>query len=86
MKINYFVSGDHDERLMPLLYIPGALNDAEQALEMLDAFYPRKRVAISLRGRGKSEAPQSGYSLDDHASDIEAAVDAGGLADYCLMA
>ena len=70
---------------MPLLYISGALNDAEQALCMLNAFYPRKRVSVSLRGCGKSESPSSGYSLDDHASDIEAAVKASGLAEYCLM-
>ena len=55
-------------------------------IELLDAFYPRKRVAVSLRGRGKSEAPQSSYSLDDHVSDIEAAVKASGFAAYCLMA
>ena len=71
---------------MSLLYIPGALNAAEQALGMLNGFYPRKRVAVSLRGRGKSEAPQSGYSLDEHASDIEAAVKVSGLAEYYLMA
>ena len=86
VRINYLESRTHDERLMPLLYIPGALNDAEQALGMLNGFYPRKWVAVSLRGRGKSEAPQSGYSLDDHASDIEAAVKASGLAEYYLMA
>ena len=86
VRINYLESRTHDERLMPLLYIPGALNAAEQVLGMLNGFYPRKRVAVSLRGRGKSKAPQSGYSLDDHASDIEAAVKASGLVKYYLMA
>ena len=56
VKVNYLESHNHDERLMPVLYIPGALNDAEQSLDVLDAFYPRKRVAVSLRGRGKSMA------------------------------
>ena len=29
VRINYLESRTHDERLMPLLYIPGALNAAE---------------------------------------------------------
>ena len=86
VKINYLESHDHDERLMPLQYVSGVLNDAEQSLDVLDAFYARKRVAVSLRGRGKSEAPKSGCSLEDHASDIEAAFKASGLAEYCLKA
>ena len=86
VKINYLESHNHDERLMPVLYIPGALNDAEQSFDVLNAFYARKRVAVSLRGCGKSEAPKSGCSLEDHASDIEAAFKASGLAEYYLMA
>ncbi len=54
IRINYLESRTHDERLMPLLYIPGALDAAEQALDMLNGFYPRKRMAVSLRGRGKA--------------------------------
>ena len=52
---------------------------------MLHSFNSQKTVGRQSSQLWKSEAPQSGYSLDDHASDIEAAVKASGLAEYCLM-
>lgn len=42
-------------------------------------------IAISLRGRGKSDAPYSGYKLSNHISDIEKVVDALGLEEFILM-
>lgn len=59
----------------PLLIIPGFTESAEDYVEIIRAFEDRKCVAISLRGRGKSDAPDSGYTLEDHVSDIKAVVE-----------
>ena len=41
---------------------------------------PRLRVlSFDLRGRGLSDAPDDGYSMDDHAADLVGALDALGL-------
>ena len=44
------------------------------------ALAPRRCVAISLRGRGESDAPETGYSLAEQASDITAVGAAAGSA------
>lgn len=59
----------------PLVIIPGFTESAEDYIEIIRAFENRKCVAISLRGRGKSDAPESGYTLEDHVSDIQAVVE-----------
>jgi len=47
---------------------------------------PRRVVAVSLRGRGKSDAPDRGYTFQDHVSDIRSVIDEAGLSSYCLVA
>jgi pimeloyl-ACP methyl ester carboxylesterase len=42
-------------------------------------------VAIDARGAGESEAPPSGYSAEDHASDALGVIRALGLARYVLV-
>lgn len=69
----------------PLVYIHGAYGTAEGFLPEMEALSPRRCVAVSLRGRGKSEAPETGYSFDHHVSDIEALVNHLGLDRFCLM-
>lgn len=69
----------------PLVYIHGAYGKAEGFLSEMEALSPRRCVAVSLRGRGKSEAPETGYTLDHHISDIAAFVKHLGLGRFCLM-
>ncbi len=71
--------------LSPLVYIHGAYGTAEGFLPEMEALSPRRCVAVSLRGRGKSDAPEAGYSFAHHISDIEALVGHLGLARFCLM-
>lgn len=59
----------------PLVIIPGFTESAEDYIEIIRAFEDRKCIAISLRGRGKSDAPDSGYTLEDHVSDIQAVIE-----------
>src|SRR6266571_8484238 len=72
--------------LVPIVFIPGALGTAELYYREIESLAPRRCVAISLRGRGKSAAPREGYSLEDHVSDIEAVVQSAELRSFCLMA
>jgi pimeloyl-ACP methyl ester carboxylesterase len=86
VKIHFLESNDYDNRLTPLVYVPGALNYAEQSVELLQEFESRRSISISLRGRGKSDAPTLGYSFADHVKDIEAVIMHSQVKKYCLMA
>ena len=86
IRLHYLDSGSSDPRLTPLIFIPGALGSADLYESELESFAPRRCVAMSLRGRGNSDAPSSGYALQDHANDIAAVVDAAKLSDFALMA
>lgn len=71
---------------VPLLFIPGALEAAEDYQDELPQFAPRRCLAVSLRGRGQSDAPATNYSFNDHVDDIEAVIQQVGLTRLCLMA
>lgn len=86
VKIHFLESNAYDKRLTPLVYVPGALNYAEQSVELLQEFESRRCISISLRGRGKSDAPTFGYSFADHVKDIEAVIKDSKVQKYCLMA
>lgn len=75
------------EQGLPVLLVPGALSPAEacQGLGLAMAAgdlggKPRRCLAVSLRGRGASEAPPFGYALRDLVQDIHAAAAVVGLA------
>ncbi len=72
--------------LVPVVFIPGALGSAELYLREIESLAPRRCVAISLRGRGKNNAPERGYTLEDHASDIDAVIRQSELNSFCLFA
>ncbi|UJF28122.1 alpha/beta fold hydrolase [Planococcus sp. 107-1] len=86
VKLHYMETAIFDDMMTPLVYVPGALNHAAQATELLGYFKDRRRISMSLRGRGKSEAPLSGYAFKDHVTDIEAVVGRSGVTEYCLLA
>jgi pimeloyl-ACP methyl ester carboxylesterase len=86
VKLHYLDTENYDINLTPLVYVPGAMNFAEQFVDVLKFFAPRRCLPLSLRGRGKSDAPSIGYSLDHHVSDIEGVVRNSKVENYCLMA
>ena len=55
--------------------IPGLAETADDWRELLELLAPMHAAAVTLRGRGRSSTPETGYSLADHASDIAAFVD-----------
>lgn len=69
----------------PLVIIPGLAEAAEDYREVVEKLYPRHCVVITLRGRGRSDAPASGYTLEHHISDIEAAIEEVELSRFVLM-
>jgi len=76
----------------PVVFIPGMTGDASiwennvALVRALDLAGPRKLVAISLRGRGASDCPDSGWTPQDHQSDIAAVIRAEKLGSYHLVA
>lgn len=54
--------------------VPGLAETADDWRQLCEHLAPVTAAAITLRGRGSSSRPPHGYSLADHASDIEAFV------------
>ncbi|GAA0359119.1 alpha/beta fold hydrolase [Bacillus horti] len=64
------------EELPPIVFVPGLTEGAEDYKELMEGITNRKSVALSLRGRGQSDSPVNGYTLEDHIQDIETVVGA----------
>lgn len=84
VKIHVLENGIPSGGLPSLLVIGGLWEPAERAVPVLCALSGHT-VALSLRGRGLSSTPETGYGLDDHLSDIEAVVKYCGLKNYCAL-
>ena len=73
--------------LAPVLFIPGMFGTAESFRKDIESHWSdRNCYSMSLRGRGQSDAPESGYQLADHVSDIAALVRQFGLKDLVIVA
>ncbi len=78
VKIHVLENGVTSDIYPPLLIIGGLWEPAERAIPVISSLKSRA-VALSLRGRGLSSTPKTGYDLDDHLSDIDAVVRYCGL-------
>ena len=67
------------------MIVPGFTESAEDYIEIIRAFEDRKCIAITLRGRGKSDSPEFGYTLEDHVSDIQAVVEQLALDNFYML-
>ncbi|MCA0757755.1 alpha/beta hydrolase [Paenibacillus sp. N4] len=84
--IHYFDSvARSDPSKTALVVCPGLSETADEYLDLLKLVQPRRSVILSFRGRGESGTPSSGYSLDEHISDIEAVVRDAGLNQFHLF-
>lgn len=87
VRIHYYDSGtpsESSERL-PLIICPGLSETAEDYLDLLETLQPRRTIALSFRGRGRSDTPVNGYDLDEHVADLAAVIDEVGVDRYHLM-
>ncbi len=72
--------------LTPIVFIPGRFGAAEDYVSTEFAgLAPRRCIAVSLRGRGNSDAPSDGYAFEDHVADVSAALSHLRLERFCLM-
>ena len=85
VRINYLDS-ELVNKHIPLFFFPGMLTTAQDYVEDIKVMAPRRCLSLSLRGRGKSDTPVSGYSLDDHVSDIEAVIQKTQLNHFGIFA
>lgn len=60
-----------DERL-PLVFMHGFGEEALDHVDLMEQLAPRRVVLPDLRGRGPSDTPETGYTLDDHVADLDA--------------
>ena len=70
---------------LPLIICPGLSETAEDYLDLIAALQPRRTIALSFRGRGGSDTPDSGYNLQEHVADLEAVIAHTGINKFHLM-
>jgi pimeloyl-ACP methyl ester carboxylesterase len=82
--IHVLENGVPSDQRPSLLVIGGLWEPAERAVPILSGLSSHG-VALSLRGRGLSSTPETGYDLDDHLSDIESVVSHCQLKNYVVL-
>ncbi|HUZ10854.1 MAG TPA: alpha/beta fold hydrolase [Acidimicrobiales bacterium] len=85
VRIHYLDNDPSPSVGLPIVFSPGVVDDADDYEAMLPFFSPRRVLVVDVRGRGKSEAPPHGYSVDHLADDLDAAVGDAGLEHFHLM-
>ena len=86
VRVRYLDAPGDGGDALPVVIVPGLSEPAEEYTELMGRLSSRRCVAISLRGRGRSDAPASGYTLDDHAGDVLAVVHHATLPRCVLVA
>ncbi|HYF81860.1 MAG TPA: alpha/beta hydrolase [Clostridia bacterium] len=83
--IHYLESYESEGNLTPLFICSGLSESAEDYTNLMHVLAPRRCIVLSFRGRGKSDCPENGYSLEDHVSDIESVIIHLGLENFYLL-
>lgn len=84
-RIRYLDNAPADAIGLPILLSPGFTDHADEYIEVLEFFVPRRVLVVEVRGRGGSEAPPDGYAASDHAADLRAVLDEEGIERFHLM-
>ncbi|RCW50391.1 alpha/beta fold hydrolase [Paenibacillus prosopidis] len=63
-----------DHQSAPIIICPGLSETAEEYEDLLTYLLPRRGIALSFRGRGRSDTPLTNYDLIDHIGDLEAVI------------
>jgi pimeloyl-ACP methyl ester carboxylesterase len=80
----HYLDNEKESSKLPFVIVPGLSESADDYIDIMGKFSDRRCIAITLRGRGKSDAPETGYTIEDHISDIESVVNLLGL-EKCVM-
>jgi pimeloyl-ACP methyl ester carboxylesterase len=81
----HYLDSQADGPGLPLVFVPGLRGHAEHFRPMLAALAPRRALAVSLRGRGQSHTPDTGYTFAHHVGDIAAVLAHARLSRCCLV-
>ena len=84
VRLHCLINGVANE-LLPIVFVPGMLGRAENYKSEMEALVEHPSLAMSLRGRGQSDAPASGYTFDDYIGDIEAVINSYGWVRFYLL-
>ncbi len=76
------VSGEKADH--PLVYVPGLSGVADDGVALIESLEGSEHITLSMRGRGKSDAPDTGYRVDDHAADLADVLNSMDLENYVL--
>lgn len=85
VRIRYLDNAPPSPEGLPVVFVPGVTDTADEYLEVLEWFGPRRLVVAELRGRGGSDAPTDGYESDRLADDVLAVVADAGITIFHLM-
>lgn len=85
--IHYLDSKEESNtQLTPIVVCPGLSETADEYRVFMERAWPRRVLALSFRGRGKSESVSIGYGLDGHVEDIHAVVKEESITSCWLVA
>ena len=76
VRLHALDNGRIDAKSPTVLAIPGMGEYADEYRWLLDALGDRRVVVVDVRGRGRSDVPESGYTWEHHIADVRAVVDA----------
>jgi pimeloyl-ACP methyl ester carboxylesterase len=85
VKIHYIDNEAKNTNATPLLICPGLSESAEDYVNLMSNINNRRCIALSFRGRGKSDSLSKGYTLDEHIKDIDSVIKELGLKNICIM-
>jgi pimeloyl-ACP methyl ester carboxylesterase len=84
-RIRYLDGAPADPVGLPVLFSPGFSDEADEYAATFECFGSRRLLVVEVRGRGRSEAPPTGYAAADHAADLAAVLDEAGVDRFHLM-
>lgn len=70
---------------VPVVTVPGLGEEADEYVWQLDELGDRRVVVVDVRGRGRSDAPETGYRWQDHYGDVLAVMAASGIERPVMM-
>ncbi len=85
INIHYIDNEIKDSNKSTILVCPGLSESAQDYEKLMSNLGYRRCIALSFRGRGKSDSPTKGYTLKDHVSDIVSVVDKLRIKDFYLL-
>jgi pimeloyl-ACP methyl ester carboxylesterase len=74
-----------EDTRLPLVIVPGMINSAEEVADAIGDQLSRHTIIMSIRGRGKSDSPATGWRFEDQASDVVSVIQHFGFSAFALF-